>query len=332
MFIVEKICLVKGILILNTGSPKSDQPKDVGQFIGDMLSDGKVLDLPNPFRYILARGIIAPKRCEESAHHYQLIWDYMHDASPLVYNVKNLCVKLEEKYEVPVEYAFRYGHPNVAEAIEQFKKNIPDLDDLTVMHLFPHFAQSSYQTAIDEVNKYVGKNKRTYSVRIIKPYYNHPEFIRALAERLKPYVRQSYDKLLFSYHSLPLKHLEREKGRGRDYDYVFQTEETARLVSEYLGLDTKKNIVAYSSAIAKNWKEPFLDDVIQQLPKSGVKKIIALCPGFPSDNLESLFDMNIQAKEIFQANGGEELLFVPGLNSDDVWVDAVWNIINDRNA
>ncbi len=323
---------VKAILVLNTGSPKSDQPKDVGQFIGDMLSDGKVLDLPAPFREILARWIIAPRRRYESAHHYQLIWDYEHHSSPLVYHAKNLRRKVEEKSGIPVEYAFRYGHPNVADAISKLEQRVPGMTELVVMHLFPHFAQSSYQTAVDEVLKYYNKTPKSYSIRVIKPYYNHPEFIRALSLQVKPFVEKPYDKLLFSYHSLPLSHLKREEARGKDYDYVFQTEETQRLVSEYLGLDKTKNAIGYSSAIAKNWKEPFLDDVIEQMPSKGDKNIVVACAGFPADNLESLFDIGVQATEIFKQKGGENLSFVPGLNSEDTWVDAIWNIINDPKA
>ncbi|MFT4071537.1 MAG: ferrochelatase [Dysgonamonadaceae bacterium] len=320
----------KAILILNTGSPKSDQPGDVKQFIGDMLSDPKLLDLPNPFRYMLARWIIAPKRQYDSAHHYQLIWDYQNQSSPLVYHVRNLCRKLEEKTGVPVEHAFRYGHPNAEDAIKKLEERVPEMEELIVMHLFPHFAQSSYQTTIDEVTKYYKKKKRAYHLRLIQPYYNHPEFIKALSQQVKPFVEKPYDKLLFSYHSLPLKHIEREKGKGKEFDYVFQTEETLRLVSEQLGLDKSKNRVAYSSAISKNWQKPFLDDVIEQMPANGDKNIVVVCAGFPTDNLESLFDIDVQAKEIFRKQGGEELRFVPGLNSEDFWVDAVWKIINNQ--
>lgn len=323
---------MKGILILNTGSPKSDQPEDVGQFIGDMLSDGKVLDLPAPFRQILARWIIAPRRRNESAHHYQLIWDYQNQSSPLVYHAKNLSRKLEAKSGVAVEYAFRYGHPNAVDAISKLEQKVPGMTELVVMHLFPHFAQSSFQTAVDEVLKYYRKTPKSYSIRVIKPYYNHPEFIRALSLQVKPFVGKPYDRLLFSYHSLPLSHLKREESRGVDYDYVFQTEETLRLVSEYLGLDKSKNAIAYSSAISKNWKEPFLDDVIEEMPSKGDRNIVVACAGFPADNLESLFDIGVQATEIFKQKGGENLWFVPGLNSEDTWVDAVWSIINDRDA
>lgn len=315
----------RGILILNTGTPQSERSKDVGQFIGDMLSDGKVMDLPNPFRRLLARGIIAPLRRKKSAAHYQLIWDYEHQTSPLKYHAQKLCQKLEVKYDAVVEFAFRYGHPNAVEAILHLEERIPDMEELVVMHLFPHFAQSGFQTAVDEVLKFT--QPKHYNVRVIPPYYNHPAFIDALSSRINPFTEKPYDKLLFSYR-LPLRHLKREDGRGEAFDYVFQTEETARLVSENLGLDEMKNQVVYSSAIAKNWKQPFLEDMVAQLPTTGAKNILVVCPGFPADNLESLYDIGIEAIEIFKANGGENLFFVPGLNSEDVWVDAVWKIIS----
>ena len=322
---------MKGILILNTGSPASERPQDVGRFIGDMLSDKKVLDLPNPLRSILARWIIAPKRQKDSASHYQLIWDYEHRSSPLVFHARELCRKLEEKTGIAVAYAFRYGHPNVEDAIKQLEIRQPQMTELLVMHLFPHFAQSSYQTAVDQVVKYYKKRDRAYSLRVVKPYYNHPEFIRALSLQLKPFTDQPYDKLLFSYHSLPLRHLRREKGRGHAFDYVFQTEETMRLLTAELGLDGSKNRIAYSSAIGKNWKRPFLEDVINELVADGEQNIVAICAGFPADNLESLYDLGVEALNVLKLKNGGTLRLVPGLNSEDAWVEAVWNIVNQND-
>lgn len=319
---------MKGILFLNTGTPKSERSKDVGRFIGDMLSDGKVLDLPNPFRWMLARWIIAPLRRKKSAAHYQLIWNYEHNSSPLKYHTQLLCKKLQQKYGAVVGYAFRYGSPNVTEAILRLEERIPEMDELVVMPLFPHFAQSGFETAVDEVAKFTKRRKPQYRIRIIPLYYNHPEFIKALSFQVKPFTDKPYDKLLFSYHSLPLRHLEREKGRGAAFDYIFQTEETMRLVVEHLGLNEAKNQVVYSSAIGKNWKEPFLEDVVAQLPANGCKNIVVVCAGFPTDNLESLYDIGVESVRIFKSNGGENLWFVPGLNSEDVWVDALWTIIN----
>lgn len=319
---------MRGILIINTGTPRSVKQQDVRQFIGDMLSDAKLVDLPNPFRYILARWIIAPKRQVESTHHYQQIWNYQENTSPLLYHTQQLCLKLEDKIHEPVVYAFRYGHPNAKEAIKLLEERVPNMTELVVMHMFPHFAQSSYQTAIDEVAKAFRHKKRKYSIRIIPPYYNHPAFIRCLSNQIRPFVAQAYDKLIFSYHSLPLKHLEREYGKGVNFDYTFQANETLRLVSQQLCLDQAKNCVAYSSAIADDWQRPFLDDLIEGLPSQGVKKVVVACAGFPIDNLESLYDIGIQAKEIFQKHGGETLHFVPGLNSENMWVEAIGEIIN----
>ncbi len=297
-----------------------------------MLSDAKLLDLPNPFRYMLARWIIAPARYKKSTEHYGLIWDKEHNSSPLVFHAQNLCQKIERKSGFAVEYAFRYGHPNAKDAIQSLEKRVPEMKELIVMHLFPHFAQSSYQTAVDEVVKCYNSAPRKYSIRIVAPYYNHLAFIRALSERIQPYVVKDYDKLIFNYHSLPLKHLEREKSRGKEFDYIFQGKETLRLVSEHLKIDQTKNLVTYSSSIGKNWKEPFLEDVVEKLPSKGDKNLLVVCAGFPSDNLESLFDVGIEASEKFKANGGENLTLIPGLNSEDFWADAIIEMVNDPKS
>ncbi len=317
---------MKGFLILNTGTPASPHPKDVGKFIGDMLSDGKVMDVPQPFRHVLARWIIAPLRRKNSAQNYRQIWDYEHQASPLVWNARQLCKQLEVRHKCVAEYAFRYGNPDVAEAITRLEKRLPRMSELVVVHLFPHFAQSSYQTAVDEVTKFYNKQPRSYALRVLPPYYNHPAFIDALSKRISPFLSIHYDRLIFSYHSLPHTHLQREKGRGTEYDYVYQAEETLRLVGEKLNVPPPKRGVVYSSAMGKKWQQPFLDDVIEQLPQQGCKRVIVVCAGFPADNLESLFDIGVKARQSFLACGGEDLVFVPGLNSEDFWVDALWQI------
>lgn len=318
---------MQGILIVNTGTPQSVQQKDVRQFIGDMLSDPKLIDLPNPFRWLLARCIIAPKRQAESTLHYQQIWDYTRDASPLLYHTQNLCKKLEEKTQTPVEYAFRYGHPNATDALSRLEQRCANLQEVVVMHMFPHFAQSSFQTAIDSVIKAHQKRKKSYKIRIIAPYYNHPAFIDALSQQIQPELLRPYDKLIFSYHSLPLKHIAREEGKGEAFDYSFQTQETLRLVAEKLSVPSQKQSIVYSSAIADDWMRPFLDDEVESLAKDGTNRIVVACAGFPIDNLESLFDIGVQAKKIFEEKGGKELSFVRGLNDEPFWIDAICQII-----
>lgn len=318
---------VRGIIIINTGSPASKCKEDVKWFIGAMLSDPKVMTVPDWLRNTLAKNIIAPFRCSRSAKHYELIWNNKHDASPLVYHSLRLAEKIESESEMPVEVAMRYGNPSIENALLNLQKRCPSLHEVVVVPMFPQYAESSYQTVIDEVGRVFYQNSYPFRLKILEPFYNNQAYIQALACSMKPFVNKQYDRLIFCFHSLPLSHEEKARRKGKDFDYVYQIKETVRLVSKELGIDPKKNRVVYSSAIGKNWLEPSLTETMKHLPQQGIKSIITLTPGFPADNLESLFDIDIEARNIFMKNGGEEFRFIPCLNSEDYWAHAIIKMV-----
>ncbi|MDH6354329.1 ferrochelatase [Dysgonomonas sp. PH5-45] len=319
---------MRGILIVNTGTPNSPNKKDVEEFIGTMLSDPMLMSaVPDWFRPILAKRIIAPVRAPKSAAHYSLIWNKEPFASPLILHTQNLAKKVEESSGLPVVYAMRYGMPDVSLALDLLEEKCSTLHEVVVVPMFPHYAQSSYQTTVDEVAKHFYKQPRPFKLKIAEPFYNHIGYIKALAESLRPFVRKEYDRLIFSFHSLPLAHVDAAWHKGKAFDYVYQIKETIRLVSKELELDVKKNRILYSSAIGNKWLKPGLDETMRTLPSLGAKKIIVLTAGFPADNLESLFDVDINAREIFMKHGGEDFQFVPGLNSTEPWVEGVIKIV-----
>lgn len=319
---------MKGVLILNTGSPRTQNREDVKWFIGAMLSDPLVMSsVSDWFRPILAKRIIAPLRASKSAKKYELIWYKEQKASPLLYNTLKLAEKIEEETEMPTEVAMRYGYPEISLALKRLEEKCDRLHEVIVVPMFPQYAQSSYQTAVDAVAKEFYKKPYKFRLKIIKPFYNHPSYISSLAERLKPYTEKEHDRLVWSFHSLPLDHVEAGWAKGKEFDYVYQIKETIKLVTKELDLDPKKNRIVYSSAIGKKWLRPFLDDCMKSLPTEGQKKIIVLTAGFPADNLESIFDIDIEARSIFMENGGEEFHFVEGLNYNPFWVESLIKMI-----
>lgn len=322
---------MRGVLILNTGSPRSKEREDVKFFIGEMLSDPLVIStVPNWFRSILAKKIIAPFRASGSSAHYKLIWDDVNNASPLIYNSVRLAEKIEETTGMPTEVAMRYVEPSIQDALENLKKKCATLHEVVVVPMFPQYAQSSYQTAIDEVGRIFFQKPRPFRLKFIEPYFDNPEYIGALAKSIKPFTDNGYDRLVFSFHSLPLVHVEIGRNKGKDFDYVYQVKETVRLVTKELNLDPKKNRIVYSSAIGRKWLEPDLNETMKQLGKDGIEKVIALTAGFPADNLESLYDIDIIARESFMSNGGKKFHFVPGLNAEDYWVEGLIKIITNK--
>ncbi|GBU07399.1 ferrochelatase [Bacteroidales bacterium] len=319
----------KAILILNTGSPQTKEKKDVEWFIATMLSDPLVLSAPDWYRTILAKKIIAPLRASRAASHYDLIWDEANQASPLIYNTQCLAQELNAQSGLPVEIAMRYGMPEMLEILQRIQADKPRLLDLHVLPMFPQHAQSSYQTAVEELIKTHKKKYYSFKLKILKPFFKSSPYIKSLATSLKPYTDKAYDKLVFSFHSLPLDHVQTGKDKGFDFDYEYQIEETIRLLSEELDLDTDKNCLVYSSAIGRKWLKPSLDKTIKSLPRNGAKQIIVICPGFPADNLETLYDIDLRARKIFMNNGGQEFHFVPGLNSEPYWAKALLEMIGE---
>lgn len=321
---------MRGILIINTGSPKTKNREDVKFFIGAMLSDPLVMTVPDWLRTTLATKIIAPLRASNSASHYSLIWDDKQTESPLLYNTQQLAEKIEEATNMPVEIAMRYGLPSIPEALKRLKAKCATLHEVVVVPLFPQYAQSSYKTVVEAVGTHFYKKPHSFRLKIIEPYYSDPNYIHALAESLRPHIEKGYDRLVFSFHSLPLTHVEIGWKKGKDFDYVYQIKETVRLVSKELDIDPKKNRIVYSSAIGRKWLKPDLNETMKQLPVDGVKRVIAITPGFPADNLETLYDIGIVARDNFMKSGGEEFTFVPCLNSEQYWVEGLIKIITNK--
>ena len=320
---------MKGIILLNVGTPAECTKVAVEQFIGDMLSDPLVADKYQPAFKFLARQVIAPMSASKSLGKYSLIWRKTEPTeSPILYYMQELAKKLEQQKDVPVEIAMRYGSPSIESAFEALYKKCNNLTDVVIFPLIPHYAQSSTQTANDEVMRVYNKKSYPFKVKIIDPYYNHPAFIDALATHTKPYLTDDFDRLVFSYHSLPVHQVRKAWKKGKEFDYVYQLKETNQLLNKKLGISPNKTLLLYSSQRGKGWLKPFLDKDIADLPKLGWKKIVIIAPGFPVDNLETLFDVDIEARKLFMKAGGEEFIYVPSLNAESYWVDAIWKIIS----
>jgi ferrochelatase len=325
IFIDEDI--MRGVLLVNVGSPESTSRKDVRFFIEAMLSDPLLMTVPDWFRPILVKGIIGPFRQFASAKHYSLIWDEEHKMSPLMYHMKQLAEKLTARVEIPVEVAMRYGQPDITSALQRLAEN-DNLHEVVVLPLFPHYAESSYKTVVDEVGRCFYKKSYDFRLKIIEPYFNHMAYIRALTKRLEPFMSQDYDRLMFCFHSLPLSHVEKGWKKGREFDYVYQLKETALLVSKELKIEPNKYRVVYTSAMGNKWLGPDINETLKEMAQEGIKNILAISPGFACDNLETLYDVRLKARETFVENGGKQLSYVPCLNSEDYWVDSILEIIS----
>lgn len=318
---------MRAILLVNTGSPSSAKPRDVRTFIETMLSDPLVMTVADWFRPLLVKGIIGPFRQFASARKYDLIWDAERDKSPQLFYAEELKAKLEAQTNLPVEIGMVYLNPSISDALDKLTDNISALEELIVLPLFPHYAESSYLAAVSAVEEQYKKKEYPFQLKFIEPYFDHPKYIEALCMSMESFLKEDYDRVIFNFHSLPLSHVEKGFEKGKEFDYVFQIKETVRLITDHFGLPDKKIRVSFSSAFGKKWLEPSLTNLVKNIAKSGAKKILVVSPGFAMDNLETLYDIDIDARKVFFDYGGEELVYIPCLNAEDYWVHAIQQII-----
>ena len=203
---------MKAILLMNLGSPDSTSVSDLRKYLSEFLMDERVIDYPYLLRLLLVRGIIVPFRSPKSAKAYQSIWT--DDGSPLMVLTKQLQQALQQQVEEPVEIAMRYGNPTPKAAFDSLMKQVNGLEEVIAIPLYPHYAMSSYETAVAYAQEVYDKNNYPFKLTFIKPFYNDEEYINALASSIAPYLEQEYDKILFSYHGVPERHIRKGDTTG----------------------------------------------------------------------------------------------------------------------
>lgn len=335
-----------GVVLMNLGSPDSTSVKDVRTYLRQFLMDERVIDVPYLARYILINGIIVPFRAPKSAEAYATIWTK--EGSPLVVLTKQLQKALQQQVDVPVEVAMRYGNPTVAAAFDNLLANHPDLDEVLAIPLYPHYAMSSFETAVEYAKEVHVAGNYPFSLTFLKPFYNEPNYIHALAENIKPFLEQSHDHILFSYHGIPGRHVRKSDVTGchclkvdnccqtpspaHAQCYRHQVFTTTQLVMQALQIPEDQYSIAFQSRLGKGWLQPFTDKRLEEMPKEGIKKLLILCPAFVSDCLETLEEINERGKESFMDAGGESYTMIPCLNTNPLWVSVLGNWVKDFAA
>jgi ferrochelatase len=328
----------RGIILMNLGSPDSTKVKDVRRYLDEFLMDERVIDYPYLFRFLLVKGIIVPFRASKSAKAYESIW--AKEGSPLIVLTKQLQKSLQSQIDEPVEVAMRYGNPTPDNAYNLLLKKNPELEEVILMPLYPHYAMSSYETAVEYMKEVHKKNKYPFKLTAIKPYYNNEDYIDALCASIKPYLEQDFDKLLFSYHGVPERHILKGDITGKhclkrpdccetgspahEYCYRHQCFQTTSLVTAALQIPKEKFGLSFQSRLGKDkWLTPYTAQRLSELPGEGVKKLLVVCPAFVSDCLETLEEIAEQGKKIFLHAGGASFTMIPCLNTHPLWVSAI---------
>jgi ferrochelatase len=335
------------ILLMNLGSPDSTAVKDVRRYLNEFLMDERVIDIPKLPRTLLVKGIIVPFRAPRSAEAYRSIWTK--DGSPLIVLTKNLQQAVQAVFPEPVEVCMRYGNPSTADVLKKIHQQYPGVKEIILFPLYPHYAMSSYETAVEQVKDIHKEEGYTTSLKVIAPYYDHPEYIHSLAESIRPYLEDDYDKILFSYHGVPERHIRKGDTTGchclkvndccnvpstaHAQCYRHQCYMTTKHVAAALQIPAEKLEQTFQSRLGRDpWLQPYTAKRLEELPKEGVKKLLIVCPAFVSDCLETLEEIAVEGKHIFMEAGGTSFKAIPCLNTQPLWVKTMKGLIRAEMA
>ena len=329
----------KGLLLINLGTPDDPGYLSVFKYLRQFLMDPKVITVPYILRFILVSIIIVPFRAFSSGKIYKKIWT--ENGSPLIVNTSALAEKVSKKVpHIEVEFAMRYQSPSIEDKLKKLISQ--NLDEIIILPLFPQYSTATTGSVFDEISRVLKKQSVTPSIKFINQFYEQESFIDSWEDKLKSFDVDKYDHILFSYHGLPTKavddiyddslcadnNCENKITNENKFCYKATCYETTRLIASRFNLPSEKYTVSFQSRLTKNWIEPFTDEVLEDFPSKGIKNILVLSPAFTADNLETLYEIDDEYKELFLENGGKSLTMVPSLNDSSKWADSIVEIID----
>ena len=330
------------VLLINLGTPDSPSVGDVRKYLFQFLNDPRVIDIPWLLRALLVNLIIVPFRAPKSAKIYKELWTK--DGSPLLLHGKHVTQKLQEKLaqKADVFFAMRYQNPSIDNVLEEIRKK--NYSKIIVIPLYPQYASSSTGSTLEKVMQVVSKWWVIPEITLVSQYYDEVGYIDAFAERGKKHMEDRYEHVLFSYHGIPVRqvdkvyestpcadhHCEDHLDEENAFCYKAACYETTRLIAARLNIPKENYTVAFQSRLDKKWLEPFSDEVVEQLAKKGVKRLLVFSPAFTADCLETTIEIGSEYKEIFEEHGGEHLQLVESLNEHPLWIGTLEKLVLDR--
>ena len=294
------------------------------RYLAEFLSDQRVVEIPRPLWWLILHGVILRVRPAKSAKKYASIWTA--EGSPLRTWTAKQAVLLggylgERGHDVIVRYAMRYGQPAIAMVLDELKAQ--GATRVLVLPLYPQFSATTTASVNDAVHQWAQITRRTPELRFVARYHDHPGYIAALAQRVRLHWAASgrSDTLVVSFHGVPRRTL------TLGDPYHCECLKTARLLREALALRNDQMLVTFQSRLGRaEWLQPYTEPTLVALARSGVKRVDVLCPGFTSDCLETLEEIDQEARAAFLRAGGQEFNFLPCLNDQHEWLVALTQI------
>lgn len=336
----------KAVLVINLGTPDSPSVGDVRSYLSQFLNDPRVIDIPWLWRKILVNLIIVPFRASKSAGIYKKLWTA--NGSPLLFYSEKVQRLLQSSLgnDYDVYLAMRYKNPSIPDVLEKMRAK--NYAEIVVLPMFPQYASASTGSAFDEVMRVTRQWWVIPSIRYVSQYYDHPVFIQAFVERAKAHNLADYDHILFSYHGLPERQVEKvhpglscadcnchtdiELPPEKQFCYRATCYATTRLLARQLGLSSKDYTVCFQSRLDQKWLKPFSDEVVAECAKKGMKKILVFSPAFTADCLETVIEIGEEYQEIFHEHGGEKVQLVESLNDHPLWIECLKQLVLEDAA
>ena len=309
------------VLLVNLGTPDAPTPAALRRYLAEFLWDPRVVEIPRPLWWLILNGVILRTRPAKSAAKYASIWT--EQGSPLLLwsarQAEQLQAELAARgHAVLVRHAMRYGAPSIASVLDGLQAE--GATRVLVLPLYPQYAAATTASTFDAVAGWAQQSRRMPELRFINRYHDHPGYIAALAASVREHwaMQGRGEKLVMSFHGVPARSL------TLGDPYHCECHKTARLVAEALGIGRDDYLVTFQSRLGRaKWLEPYTEPTVKQLAAQGVKRIDAICPGFASDNLETLEEIAMEAKEAFLHAGGERFDFIDCLNDRPDWINAL---------
>lgn len=334
---------MKGVLLVNLGSPDSTDPKDVKKYLDEFLMDPRVIDVPFWLRSFIVRGIILNTRPKKSAEAYAKIW--WEEGSPLIVLSERLQDKIQAQNEIPIGLAMRYGSMSIKKGIQELVDK--GVDDILLIPLYPQFAMATTETIVVLANELQEQYFNHVKITSLPAFYHKEEYINVLSKSIQKNIENlDYEHLLFSYHGVPERHIRKSDvtkshckidgsccnspSKAHEFCYRHQCYKTTQEVAKKLNLKEGTYSTSFQSRLGFDpWLQPYTDRTIERLGLEGTKKMAIVTPAFVSDCLETLEEIAMEGAELFYEVGGKEFTTIPCLNDNDDWVAILSQWIKD---
>lgn len=334
----NKPSIKTGVLLTNLGSPAEPTTSALRKYLREFLSDPRVVEIPRIIWLIILHGIILRVRPKKSAQLYKSVWT--EQGAPLLVisraQQKKVAEQVKEKYgqDVVVELAMRYGEPSIPNVLQKFQQQ--GINNLVVLPLYPQYAGPTTASTFDAVSCELKKWRYVPSLYFINTYHDNSDYINALANTITEHLAEHGvpDKIVLSYHGMP--ELFYQWGDPY-YDFckittdLLKKELLTRSSNDELTLTDDSFIMTFQSRFGKaTWLQPYTDETLEQLAKSGDKHVAIISPAFSADCLETLEELEHENREVFMQAGGEEYHYIAALNDRDDHIEAIVKILEPK--